>query len=86
MVSLIEKIKNITEIISCNTLSDIDKLPYLLRVFINRTGINLGLENENIKEDQIKKLSQLAFEDSCHATHPFPVTIKDFATVLSNSL
>ena len=86
MVPLIEKIKNITEIISCNALSDIDKLPYLLRVFINSTGINLGLENENIREDQIKKLSQLAFEDSCHVTHPFPVTIKDFATVLSNSL
>ena len=86
MVSLIEKFKNITEIISCNTLSDIDNLPYLLREFINSAGINLGLENENIREDQIKKLSQLAFEDSCHVTHPFPVTIKDFATVLSNSL
>ena len=86
MVSLIEKFKNITEIISCKTLSDIDNLPYLLREFINSAGINLGLENENIREDQIKKLSQLAFEDSCHVTHPFPVTIKDFATVLSNSL
>ena len=86
MVSLIEKFKNITEIISCNTLSNIYNLPYLLREFINSTGINLGLENENIKEGQIKKLSQLAFEDSCHVTHPFPVTIKDFATVLSNSL
>ena len=86
MVSLIKKFKNITEIISCNTLSNIDNLPYLLRVFINSAGINLGLENENIREDQIKKLSQLAFEDSCHVTHPFPVTIKDFAIVLSNSL
>ena len=86
MVSLIEKFKNITEIISCKTLSNIDNLPYILREFINSAGINLGLENENIREDQIKKLSQLAFEDSCHVTHPFPVTIKDFATVLSNSL
>ena len=86
MVSLIKKFKNITEIISCNTLSNIDNLPYLLRKFINSAGINLGLENENIREYQIKKLSQLAFEDSCHATHPFPVTIKDFAIVLSNSL
>ena len=86
MVSLIEKFKNITKIISFDTVSKIDQLPYLLREFINSTGINLGLENENIKEDQINKLSQLAFEDSCHVTHPFPVTIKDFATVLSNSL
>ena len=86
MVSLIEKFKNITEIISCNTLSDIDNIPYLLREFINSAGINLGLENENIREDQIKKLSQLAFEDSCHATHPFPVTKNDFKTVYTNAL
>jgi alcohol dehydrogenase class IV len=86
MKTLCDKLKYITEIISCFTLSDIDNLPYLLREFINSAGINLGLENENIREDQIKKLSQLAFEDSCHFTHPFPVTIKDFATVLSNSL
>ncbi|MDP6852834.1 MAG: iron-containing alcohol dehydrogenase [Candidatus Marinimicrobia bacterium] len=84
--SLNDKLKNITEIISCNTLVDSDNLPYLLRGFINSTGINFGLENENISEDDIPQLAQLAVEDSCHLTHPFTITKEDFHHTLINAL
>ncbi len=84
--TLNDKLKNITKIISCYTLSDIDNLPYLLRGFINSTGISLGLENENISEDDTPELAQLSIEDSCHATHPFPVTKDDFHHTLVNAL
>ena len=86
MKNLSSKLKNITEIISCNTLSNPDDLPYLISSFIKSTGIKLGLGKENISEDDIHKLAQLAFEDSCHATHPFTVTKEDFHNTLLNTL
>ena len=43
-------------------------------------------DKENIQEGYIEKLSRLAFEDGCHATHPFPISKDDFRTVYTNAL
>jgi alcohol dehydrogenase class IV len=49
-------------------------------------GISGGLEQHGILPNHIPKLAQLAFEDSCHATHPFPVSIEDFHAVYTRAL
>lgn len=59
-----------------------ENIEYLL----NNIGINPGLSVYGISKDNIEYLSQLAFEDSCHVTHPFQVNEKDFYTVYLNSL
>ena len=53
---------------------------------INSIGIQLGLKEYGIQEADIPNLSKLAFEDSCHATHPFPVTMEDFTAVYTRAL
>jgi len=80
------KLNNIGNIISCNTLSDILYIPDIIGDFINIIGIIPGLGEHGIQADHITKLGQLAFEDSCHATHPFPVTIEDFTAVYTRAL
>ena len=53
---------------------------------LNIIGINPGLSVYGISKDNIEYLSKLAFEDTCHLTHPFKVIEKDFYTVYLNSL
>ena len=80
------KLNDIGNIISCNTLCDIVNIPDITGTFINSTGIILGLGEHGIQAEHITKLGQLAFEDSCHATHSFPVTIEDFQAVYTRAL
>ena len=84
--NLIDKLEKIGCIISCNTLSDYSNVHDILNSFINIININLGLGKQGVQVDHIPKLAQLAFEDSCHATHPFPVTIEDFTAVYTRAL
>ena len=84
--NLLSKLKKIGDIISSNTLDDIRYIPYILGTFINNIGIPLGLNAHGILEENVSDLAQLAFEDSCHATHPFPVTMEDFTAVYTRAL
>ena len=83
---LLSKLETIGDIISSITLDKIRYIPDILSTFINNIGIELGLHEKGIQLDHIPKLAQLAYDDSCHATHPFPVTIEDFTAVYSRAL
>ena len=83
---LLSKLETIGNIISSITLDKIIYIPDILSTFINNIGIELGLNKKGIQPDHIPKLAQLAFDDSCHATHPFPVTMEDFTAVYTRAL
>ena len=63
-----------------------DKSPLTIADKNSHIIIKSGLEKQGIQVDHIPKLAQLAFEDSCHATHPFPVVKDDFITVYTKAL
>ena len=84
--ALMEKLNLIGNIILNSTTEDIALLPENLNNFIHNLGISEGLEQHGILPNHISKLAQLAFEDSCHATHPFPVSIEDFHAVYTRAL
>ena len=84
--ALKEKLNLIGNIILNSTTEDVALLPENLNNFIHNLGISGGLEQHGILPNHIPKLAQLAFEDSCHATHPFPVSIEDFHAVYTRAL
>ena len=84
--ALMEKLNLIGNIILNSTTEDVALLPENLNNFIHSLGISEGLEQHGILPNHISKLAQLAFEDSCHATHPFPVSIEDFHAVYTRAL
>jgi alcohol dehydrogenase class IV len=84
--ALMEKLNLIGNIILNSTTEDVALLPENLINFIHNLGITGGLEQHGILPNHIPKLAQLAFEDSCHATHPFPVSIEDFHAVYTRAL
>ena len=84
--ALMEKLNLIGNIILNSTTEDVALLPENLNNFIHNLGISQGLEQHGILPNNIPKLAQLAFEDSCHATHPFPVSIEDFHAVYTRAL
>jgi len=84
--TLQEKLNDIGNIISCDTLSVIGNIPDITGNFVNSIGIALGLEKQGVQIEHIEKLGQLAFEDSCHATHPFAVSQDDFHAVYTRAL
>ena len=67
-------------------LDDIDYIPDIMELFLNNIGIILGLNKVGVVENHIAQLSQLAFEDSCHTTHPFAVNQDDFHAVYTRAL
>ena len=83
---LLNKLEIIGNIISCNTLSDIIYIPDILNTFINNINISLGLSKHGIQAENIQNLGRLAFADSCHSTHPFPLTKEDFIAVYTRAL
>ena len=83
---LLNKLETIGDIISCNTLDNISYIHDILSTFINNIGISLGLSKHGIIAENIPNLARLAYEDSCHATHPFPVTMEDFTAVYTRAL
>ena len=83
--SLLSKLEEIGDIISCNALDDISYIPEILNNYINNIGISLGLSEYGILAENVPPLANLAFEDSCHTTHPFPVTMEDFTAVYTRA-
>jgi alcohol dehydrogenase class IV len=83
---LLSKLETIGDIISSITLDNISYIPDILSTFINNIGIPLGLSEHGIVIENVANLAKLAFEDSCHTTHPFPVTIEDFTAVYTRAL
>ena len=63
-----------------------DNIPDITGTFIHSIGITLGLCEQGIHTEHITELGQLAFEDSCHATHPFAVNQDDFHAVYTRAL
>ena len=84
--ALMEKLNLIGNIIFNSTTEDVALLPENLNNFIHSLGISQGLKQHGVLSEQIPILAQLAFEDSCHATHPFPVSIEDFHAVYTRAL
>jgi len=84
--ALMEKLNLIGNIILNSTTEDVALLPENLNNFIHNLGISEGLKQHGVLSEQIPILAQLAFEDSCHATHPFPVSIEDFHAVYTRAL
>ena len=84
--ALMEKLNLIGNIILNSTTEDVTLLPENLNNFIHSLGISQGLKQHGVLSEQIPILAQLAFEDSCHATHPFPVSIEDFHAVYTRAL
>jgi len=84
--ALMEKLNLIGNIILNSTTEDVALLPENLNSFIHNLGISQGLKQHGVLSEQIPILAQLAFEDSCHATHPFPVSIEDFHAVYTRAL
>jgi len=84
--ALMEKLNLIGNIILNSTTEDVALLPENLNNFIHSLGISQGLKQHGVLSEQIPKLAQLAFVDSCHATHPFPVSIEDFHAVYTRAL
>ena len=83
---LLSKLETIGDLISSNTLDNISYIPFILSTFINNIGISLGLSEHGIVIENVANLAKLAFEDSCHATHPFSVTMEDFTAVYTHAL
>ena len=81
-----KKLNDIGNIISCDTLYDIGYIPDKADTFLNSIGIVLGLKKHGVQIEHIEKLGQLAFEDSCHTTHPFAVSQDDFHAVYTRAL
>ena len=84
--ALMEKLNLIGNIILNSTTEDVALLPENLNNFIHSLGISQGLKQHGVLSEQIPLLAQLAFEDSCHATHPFPVSIEDFHAAYTRAL
>jgi alcohol dehydrogenase class IV len=57
-----------------------------LRALRKRCGLPEGLGAEGVKESDIPKLSEKAFEDACHRSNPKPVTRDDLAALYRASL
>jgi len=84
--NLLNKLKLVGDIISCNTLTDIHNIPIILDTYINNLGISFGLTHHGVQAENIPNLAQLAFDDSCHATHPVPVNKENFKAVYTRAL
>lgn len=56
-----------------------------LRVWKKELGIPANLNEAKLNRDLIPKLSQLAFQDSCHGNNPRVCTQKDFEKIFSEA-
>jgi len=63
-----------------NILSD------TLKSYFSHLGIEFGLINHGVSDNQVDILSDKAFHDVCHQTNMIPVTTEDFKTVITKAL
>jgi len=84
--TLQKKLNDIGNIISCSSLYDIGQLSDITGDYVRSIGIVVGLESHGVQMKHIAKLSQLAYEDSCHSTHPFAISKDNFHAVYTRAL
>jgi len=84
--ALQKKLNDIGNILSSNTLSNIYDIPYIIESFIHSISIALGLDKYGVQAEDVAELGQLAFDDSCHDTHPFAVNQDNFHAVYTRAL
>ena len=84
--ALLKKIKDIGNVLSINNRDNINSIPSTLDKFIHNIGLTSGLRKQGIQAKHVAKLVNLAFGDTCHATHPFPITIENITAVYTRAL
>ena len=57
-------------------------LSYSCESFFKELGINFGLCNNNVKEEELETLANKALEDGCHQTNMVPMTREGFLEVI----
>lgn len=57
-----------------------------IRKYFESLGVNFGLKNHGVKEDQIGLISEKAFLDVCHQTNMIPVTTEIFKSVIEKAM
>ena len=83
---LIKKLEMIGDILSSNTLDNITYISDIIEDIISFIGISLGLSEHGVLAENVPNLAKLAYEDICHTTHPFPVTMENFTAVYTRAL
>lgn len=62
------------------------KLSETLKTYFEKLGINFGLKNHGVKEDQINTIADKAFQDVCHQTNMIPINTDNFKTVIQKAM
>jgi len=57
-----------------------------VRALLTEIGLTPGLRAHGVDESKIAALTAQAFEDSCHATNPVPVTVNDLRSLYLQAL
>lgn len=57
-----------------------------VRALLDDIGLPLGLRAHGVDESKLDALADQAFEDSCHATNPVPVTREDLRNLYQSAL
>lgn len=57
-----------------------------IKLFINESGIEFGLNKRGVKKSDVKALSERAYEDPCLATNPFYPSIRDIEVMYEEAL
>ncbi len=56
-----------------------------LKTWKKELGIAVNLKETPLKQEQLTRLSQLAFQDSCHLNNPRACTLKDFENIFQEA-
>ena len=57
-----------------------------VRALLDEIGLEPGLREHGVDESKLDALTDQAFEDSCHATNPVPVTREDLRSLYERAL
>lgn len=57
-----------------------------LKNYFAHLGVDFGLLEHGVREDQVELLAEKAFHDVCHQTNMIPVSTEDFKTVITKAL
>ena len=63
-----------------------DSLAEACRAFFESLGIEFGLQNQGIKDEDLENLADEAWDDPCHATNMIPITREQLLKVYQDNL
>lgn len=63
-----------------------NSLSLTIRNYFECLGVEFGLKNHGVREDQIELISEKAFLDVCHQTNMIPVTTEVFKNVIEKAM